>query len=271
MNTSELFSVLICVYGGDNPKTFSNSLESIFKNSVLPKKVVLVVDGPVTEGIDIVIENFKHNKSFKVFRLEKNLGLAHALNFGLRKIDTEWIIRADSDDYNVSKRFEILQHYMTKDFDLLGSYVAEKDENNEIYAIKKVPNTQNEIKKYIKKRNPFNHMSVAFRRSLVNQVGGYPNIQFREDYGLWASMLFAGCKCKNLDQVLVHASAGTKMFKRRSGGKIIEAEYLLQKHLIKTNQTSFLFSIIYFFLRIFILNLPSKIISKIYNYLRKRK
>ena len=44
------------VYHGDNALFFREALESIFSQSRKPDEVVLVVDGPVTTEIDVVIE-----------------------------------------------------------------------------------------------------------------------------------------------------------------------------------------------------------------------
>ena len=122
----------------------------------------------------------------------------------------------------------------------------------------------------MKTRNPFNHMSVAFRRNLALKLGGYPKIELREDYGLWASMLASGAKSKNIKDILVHASAGNKMFKRRKGGAIINAEITLQSHLVKTNMSSLHEAILFGFLRIMSFKLPKSLIKIIYvNILRR--
>ena len=53
------FSVAICVYGKDNAEWFDTALESIIvKQTVKPSEVVLVVDGPVPDGIQRVIDKY---------------------------------------------------------------------------------------------------------------------------------------------------------------------------------------------------------------------
>lgn len=53
------FSVAMCVYGKDNAEWFDTALESIIVNqTVKPTEVVLVVDGPVPEEIEKVIEKY---------------------------------------------------------------------------------------------------------------------------------------------------------------------------------------------------------------------
>ncbi|MCR5798005.1 MAG: glycosyltransferase [Eubacterium sp.] len=53
------FSVATSVYKNDNPEWFDTALESIIvKQTVKPSEVVLVVDGPVPEGIQHVINKY---------------------------------------------------------------------------------------------------------------------------------------------------------------------------------------------------------------------
>lgn len=53
------FSVSMCVYGGDDPEWFDEALKSVIAQSVKPKEIVLVVDGPVPESIQVVIKKYK--------------------------------------------------------------------------------------------------------------------------------------------------------------------------------------------------------------------
>ena len=52
------FSVAMCVYGGDNPEWFDIALESIIEQTVKPNEIVLVIDGPVPNTIQNVIDKY---------------------------------------------------------------------------------------------------------------------------------------------------------------------------------------------------------------------
>lgn len=259
------FSVLICVYKKDDARIFDYALDSIFKNTLQPKKVVLVVDGFIEDNLENVIKKYSHITYFKIIRNVDNIGFVNSLNLGLKNIVSKWVVRCDADDFNVPERFKILSNHMKEDVDLIGSYVAETNELNEIYAVKKVPLSHQEILKHLKKRNPFNHMSVAYKRSVVVNLKGYPNIELREDYALWATMISEGYKSKNIKDILVHASAGEKMFKRRKGGAIIKAEIALQSHLINTQITTYIEALIYGTIRSLSFMMPTFIVRFIYN------
>lgn len=53
------FSVAICVYGKDNPNWFDTAMDSIINQTVKPTEIVLVVDGPIPEETQKVIEKYK--------------------------------------------------------------------------------------------------------------------------------------------------------------------------------------------------------------------
>lgn len=230
------FDVLICVYFKDNATKFKAALHSIFTNSLLPGRVILVCDGPITKEIADIIQTFalRHPKLLKVVRLDENVGLAHALNVGLSYSNAAWIARADADDINHPSRFEVTAEYLAQnpDVDVVGTSILEFDENHEARTIRRVPLSDPDIKAFMKRRSPFNHMTVAYRRQLVIDCGGYPNLYCREDYGLWAKLAGAGVKMANMDEVLVHVSAGSAQIQRRGGLKYAKVEYQLQLALI---------------------------------------
>ena len=51
------FSVAMCVYGKDNPDWFDKALCSVIDQTVQPDEIVLVVDGPIPDSIQNVIDN----------------------------------------------------------------------------------------------------------------------------------------------------------------------------------------------------------------------
>ena len=67
------FSVSMCVYGGDNAVYFDEALQSIFNQTRKPDELVLVVDGPIPNSIENVIDKYKKlYEYFKVYYLKEN-------------------------------------------------------------------------------------------------------------------------------------------------------------------------------------------------------
>ena len=162
------------VYCKDNPTWFREALHSVFNQSCPPAEVVLTADGPLTEELEAVIDEFKDK--LKIVRLEKNMGLGAALNAGLKECSFPLVARMDSDDISLPDRFEkqIKAFETDKDLSVLGGAIREIDsESKEEVSFRRLPQSDAELKNFLKTRCPFNHMSVMFRREAVLECGGY--------------------------------------------------------------------------------------------------
>lgn len=266
------FAVLMAVYSGDDADLFQVAVNSIFANSLLPSQVLIVIDGPLGIALEDAIAKMVELYPIIAFiRLEQNEGLASALNLGLKSIRFPWVVRADADDFNLSYRFTRLAEaiLLKPTLDLIGSQILEVDENKKPIAYRFAPETQFEIIKMIRIRCPFNHMSVAFRLQAVIACGGYPKIHLKEDYALWSAMIANGASVANLQEVLVHATAGTSMYKRRGGLKYAMSEFAIQKQLIKCGLQSRYIAFFIGIARAIIFLIPSSFRARFYSkYLR---
>ena len=227
------FSVLMSVYYKESPNYLKESLESILYNQTLkPNEVVIICDGPLTYELNSVIEFFSKVDIVKVYRLEQNVGLGAALNEGIKYCSHEWICRMDADDICLDSRFKKQFDYIENhpDIVLLGSQVMEFNETMEkVIGIKQVPSENSELRKFALKRNPFNHMTVVYRKSIIEKVGGYQHHLYMEDYNLWLRVIAKGYNVANLTDVLVNVRAGNAMYARRKGIEYIRREFQLAK------------------------------------------
>jgi len=265
------FDVLLPVYIGDTIEKFSGAIESIKENSVYPENLIITIDGAIKNDIAGFLEKLDL-KNIKVIKhkIDNNTGLANALNQGLLLCQNEIVFRCDADDFNLSKRFEIqMRSLLDQKLDILGSYILEVDPIDGSENLKKVPIKEEKIRRYSLYRNPLNHMSVVFKKTPIIELGGYPTIKFKEDYGLWIKCIHKGLKIGNVDKVLVKASAGLSMVKRRKGFESMVSEYLLLKLRISLGQKVTPLIAYAFLVRLFILFLPIGLLKKVYKFLRR--
>ena len=226
--------ILMAVYRGDDPDLFRKAVESVFLNSLRPDQFVLVVDGPVPAPLHQDIEALRALHGLDVINLPENRGLAQALNEGLSHVRTQWVARADADDLNLPNRFETQARAIQQmpELDLIGSAILEVEPDGTPVAIRRLPGTEQKIRRFLLARSPFNHMTVVFRLQAVLQAGGYPTIHLKEDYGLWCRMAARGARMANISEVLVRATAGRAMYRRRGGWKYAKAEVDMQAFLV---------------------------------------
>lgn len=229
------FSVLICVYGGDNALHFDQAMNSVFKQTLLPDEVVLVVDGPVDTNIQKIIDKYKKNDYLKVVQLEKNMGLGIARNIGLKHCSNNLVAVTDADDLCMPDRFEkqIKMFKNNNDVSVVGGQISEFIEiPDNIVGIRVVPEQDYDIKEYMKKRCPMNHVTVMFKISDIDKVGGYLDWYYNEDYYLWIRMALQDLKFSNLPDILVNVRVSKEMYQRRGGVKYFKSEAKLQHYML---------------------------------------
>ena len=234
-------TVLMAVYAKDNTELFKSAVESVFENTLQPDAFILVVDGVISNELNVAVAELEQKFSLTVLRLPKNQGLANALNKGLALVETQWVLRADADDYNLPNRFELQAKEILKsnnEIDMIGGAIQEVSESGAFLGIRKPPCSNGAILKYALSRNPFNHMTVAFKKELVAKVGGYPAVYLKEDYALWSKVLSVPVNVINLPDILVKATADKEFYRRRGGLKYALAEYSLQKYLYRNDMKS---------------------------------
>jgi glycosyltransferase involved in cell wall biosynthesis len=268
------FSILISTYYKENPSHLRESLDSVFNQTVLPSEVVLVKDGPLTSELDQVIENYQKKYSIlKVITLKKNKGLGSALNEGLKHCSYEWVARMDTDDICYPERFEKQLQYLSenKEIAILGTYISEFNKlPGDINSSRKLPTHHNELQLFSHWRNPLNHPTVMFKKSVIEDVGSYQEIHLFEDFYLWLRVINKGYKIANLPESLVHFRIDDNTIARRHGWNYAKKEYYFYKRCITENLLSRKDAYINFLMRLPIRFVPTKILLYIYKkYLRK--
>ena len=236
------FSVSMCVYGRDNPEWFNTAVNSILNQTKKPDEVVLVVDGPVPEALDIIIRRFEGNPIFKVIRLPENKGHGEARRVGLNNCTYEFVALMDADDISAEDRFEKQLAVFEKnpELSIVGGNISEfVGEPENIVGARVVKQTDSDIKDDMKKRCPMNQVSVMFRKSHVDKVGGYIDWFCEEDTYLWLRLFLDGAKFANLPDYLVNVRVGKEMYQRRGGKKYFMSEAKLQKYMLDNKIISF--------------------------------
>lgn len=236
------FSVLMSVYKSEQPEFLNEALLSIERQTLQPDQIVLVEDGPLTRELEEVILHHKEAfpQVYEIVKRQKNEGLGRALQIGTEYCKYSWIMRMDSDDIANPQRFELQMTCVAKNsnYAVVGGQVDEfSDDLTNIIGQRLVPQTEEEIRDFIKWRNPFNHPTVLIKKDILNAVGGYQPFGKLEDYYLWARIICEGYQVCNLPDTLVHMRVGSGMYSRRGDKENLKyifklRKLLRQKHII---------------------------------------
>lgn len=232
------YSVLMSVYHKENPLFLKAAMDSIWNQTVKTDDFVLVCDGPLTDQLNKVIRQMQveHKDELKVFRLDENKGLGIALNYGLKQCKNELVARMDSDDISFPDRCErqlnVFKH--NKEISIVSGTIAEFDDSiDSVIAERRLPEKQEEILSFARKRNPFNHPCTMYKRIAVENAGGYQDFYLLEDYYLWIRMLCNGEKGYNIQEPILWMRTGAGMYKRRSGLKYARSQIRLFRYMRK--------------------------------------
>lgn len=226
------YSVLMSVYAKEKPEYLDAAIQSMLRQTVRTDDFVIVCDGPLTEELDSVLERYtaQNPSILKLVRLPQNIGTGAALNIGLTHCKNELIAKMDSDDISVSNRCEQQLKEFSKDDNLtvIGGNILEFTEDpKEPVSRRLVPCDNEGIRKYARRRQPFNNTTVMYKKSAVQRVGGYKAMSRSEDYDLYVRILRENYCCKNINNDLVFARIKAKKADRRTS-------YATYKGFIKT-------------------------------------
>lgn len=266
------FSVLMALYKNESPDFLNDCFISIQKQTLQANEIILVIDGPIGSSLESIVKKWGNILPLRIIRLKDNVGLGRALNEGLSYCSNEIIIRMDTDDICKRERFKLIVDYMVNNssIGLLGSFIDEFiDEPSNIVGTRYVPLSRQEIVNHARYRNPFNHMSVAFKKSVIDRAGGYHHHLYMEDYNLWLRIISAGVDVCNLKQSLILARVGHSMLIRRKGWGYIRSEYLLYRLKVTLGFDSFIPGFFIFMTRSIPRLLPVYFLRKIYVFFRK--
>lgn len=226
------FSVAMSVYGKDDPRWVGRAVDSILTQTLPPDEIVLVVDGPIPEGLDTLVCGYERDPRFSVIRLPENCGHGVARRTATERASHELIALMDSDDVACPDRFaQQIAHFRAHpDTDVLGGDIDEFIEDESIPVSRRaVPTTDEAIKADMKKRCAMNQMTVMLRKSALEEAGGYLDWFCNEDYYLWVRMWKRGFRFANTGTVLVRVRVGEDMYRRRGGLAYFRSEKRLQK------------------------------------------
>jgi len=266
-------TVLMSIYCAEKPDYFNASLRSIWDDQIVkPDEIILVEDGALTTALSEIVHNWKNRlgNQLRIISLQDNVGLGCALNEGLKLCSNDLIARMDTDDVALPGRFheqtEFLREHQS--VDVVGSWIEEIDGIGQL--LKKTveyPLDNKACRSYFKKRDPFAHSSVMFRKSFFEKAGNYPPFRKNQDSLLWAKGFKAGCIFANIPRVLLHFRRTDDLLKRRANKNEL---LLFLNHRLKINRDleygmdADMYAYGYFLLQ----NMPNFIKKIAYKYMR---
>lgn len=264
------YSVLMSVYINDNCKYLKQSIESMFSQTIKPDQFVIVEDGRLKEDCENLIKEYEklYPDMINVIRLKENGGLANALNVGMKSCRNDLIARMDADDISIKNRCEeelkMFEKY--ENLAVCGCNIDEFSESTEDIKLSRVvPSDYEEIIRFSKKRQPFNHPTVMMKKSIVEKCGGYIKLRRKEDFDLFSRIITSGYYVRNVNKSLYLYRADESNYKRRKSKENMKSAIYVYKRHWKRKGCSLLDFFIISSAEIFFWIIPDNLMKKISN------
>ncbi|UZJ39118.1 MULTISPECIES: glycosyltransferase [unclassified Prosthecochloris] len=178
-------SVIMPVYNGN--KHLAEAIESILSQHFRDFEFLIMDDGSTDNSQDIV--RSYHDRRIKLYRTEKNNGIANTLNSGISIAQGKYIARMDCDDISHPERLRAQVNFLEEhpEIGLLGTGVVKIKKKRNSKAVF-WPSSDPEIKIDLLFQNPFFHPSIMARTDLLRKTRYDENQIYAQDYGLWVAL-----------------------------------------------------------------------------------
>lgn len=235
-------SVLLPCYNAE--RFLSAGLESLLAQTYSNFEVIAIDDGSEDATRDLLEEAARQDRRVRVAR-QPHQGIAAALRAGTELARGSLVARMDADDLSHRDRLMLQVRYLRKhpDTDVVGSRIRMIPRENLTEGLLRYEHWVNgvmsheEILRDLFVESPIPHPSVVMRRDALDQVSGYRDVGWPEDYDLWMRMAQRGCHFAKVPEVLLEwrdwpgrASRVDETFGTESFHALKE-HYLLETHL----------------------------------------
>jgi glycosyltransferase involved in cell wall biosynthesis len=191
-------------------ETLSEALDSIRQQTLTDIEIIAVDDGSTDTTGELLQEASREDSRLTIIS-QPHAGIIPALNAGLAACRTPYIARMDADDRAHPARLEHQKSWLDQHprvalvsclveafpprqvregfriyLDWLNALITHEDICREIFI-----------------ESPFPHPSVMFRKEWVENVGGYQDHGWPEDYDLWLRLYLAGAEFAKVPATLL--------------------------------------------------------------------
>ncbi len=208
INDSPAVSVLLPCYNA--AATLDEALQSLSVQT-LPNFEVIAVDDGSTDGSQQILQAWAGcDNRFHIITM-MHAGIVAALNTGLSACRAPYVARMDSDDRCYPERMARQVDYLDRNpgigivsCQVVGFPPEQMRQGFQVY-MDWLNSLQDDvdIRREMFVESPLPHPSVTFRRKVVQNVGGYQEHGWAEDYDLWLRLYLAGVSFARLPEVLL--------------------------------------------------------------------
>lgn len=196
--------------------TIGKAIESIINQTYSCWEFIIVDDCSTDGTLEIITSYCEKDSRIKVYRNNRNIGLAESLNKAINYASGIYIARMDADDISLPNRFDEQVKRLDSDSKVMvvGSAAYYINRSNTKKKMVRMPEYHRDILRLIFKMSPFIHPSVMMRREFLSLTNGYnPKLRRAQDYDLWLRGRFIGEYYNIQVPLILYSYQNNKMFK----------------------------------------------------------
>ena len=236
------------VYKNDDATFLHVALDSVIGQTLKPKEVVVVGDGPVPVALEKCIQRAKEAAAVEGIALKwlpqpVNRGLGEALRIACDNCSYDYIA--------------MITEFVGSPDNIVDSRVLPLD-NEGIYRM-------------MQTRCGVNHVTVIIRKSDLMEAGNYSGRFRQEDFYLWARMMKNKVVIQNIPDVVVNVRSGADQFARRGGMKYFHEHMKVFKFMYHEGLISYPVLLENYCLRFAQVAFPTTLRTWVYQHLLRKQ
>lgn len=200
MYINDLVSIITPVYNAE--EFIRETIQSVIQQTYENWEMIIVDDCSTDSSYEIIMSLAKNDKRVKCIRLNNNLGVAEARNFGLREAKGEFICFLDADDLWGRSKLQRQIDFMKKNQYAISFTAYELIDRNSNSLNKVVSIPKKVTYNQLLKGNVIGCLTIMINRSLIGEFF-MPKIR-HEDYATWLSLLKRGYDAYGINEVLAY-------------------------------------------------------------------
>jgi len=228
-----VMTVALPIYNGPRPAWFQESVNSVLAQEGACFELLIIDDGCTDEGLLAVIDKAAGDERVRVIRMEKNQGIAAALNRAIQEARGYLIARADGDDImpagRLAQQYEIMREH--PEYALIcGNMTGMKFGGRSFPIIRPAYRPDQRLADYWLTDWCICHPTVCYRADVIRSIGGYDeSLAVAQDLDLWCRLEQAGARIGKFPNIWnsyrVHSAQATAGHDMR-----VETERILKRY-----------------------------------------
>lgn len=216
------------VHAGAEVAHLTEALCSLREQTYPNIRLFVYCDGPLSPEHERVLSiylNLDTNCDILI-RDPRSLGLPTGLNClidkAIQQPEIEYFARMDADDISLPERIRLQVEFLQQhaDVSIVGTWCIEFTKPGVPMFHKKLPTSDEEVKKFMLFRSPLIHPTVMFRRAVFEEGHRYDaKLTMMQDYELWSRLVIAGHRISNIPEFLLWYRMAEGFFSRRTGSR----------------------------------------------------